>query len=88
MGEGRGIYSVAMFHVAADDISFAATFCKSHFSLILSQLVSASKPMVLKLIFGFEADFCFLASVTSLALTFIHPEKSQVALILLYFFPK
>ena len=28
MGEGRGIYSVAMFHVAADDISFAATFLK------------------------------------------------------------
>ena len=28
MGEGRGIYSVAMFHVAADCISFAATFLK------------------------------------------------------------
>ena len=37
---------------------------------------------------GFEADFCFLASVTSLALTFIHPEKSQVALVLLPFLPK
>ena len=36
---------------------------------------------------GFEADFCFLASVTSLALTFIHPEKSQVALAGPHFFP-
>ena len=26
MGEGRGIYSVAMFHVVADCISFATTF--------------------------------------------------------------
>ena len=45
MGEGRGIYSVAMFHVAADDISFAATFFKSHLSLILPRLLSKSNPL-------------------------------------------
>ena len=37
---------------------------------------------------GFEADFCFLASVTSLALTFIHSEKSHGALVMLPFLPK
>lgn len=42
MGEGRGIYSVAMFHIAADVLSFAATFCKSRLSLILSRLLSQS----------------------------------------------
>ena len=34
-----------MFHVAADDISFAATFFKSHLSLILSRLLSKPNPL-------------------------------------------
>ena len=45
MGEGRGIYSVAMFHLAADDISFAATFFKSpltHFVAASLQIEPAS----------------------------------------------
>ena len=47
------IFFVNITHVAADGISSEATFCKSSLSLILSQLLSASKPMVLKLIFAF-----------------------------------
>jgi len=43
---GRGFKSRHSDHVAADDISFAATFLfKSHFSLILSQLLSKSNPL-------------------------------------------
>ena len=54
---GRGFKSRHSDHVAADDISFAATFLsKSHFSLILSQLLSKSNPLTLDfdLVFLFE----------------------------------
>ncbi len=38
--------------------------------------------------YGFEFAFYILASVTSLALTFVHSEKSQAALVLLPFLSK
>ena len=43
MGEGRGIYSVAMFHVGASDISLAPTFFKSQGALILLPLLLREK---------------------------------------------
>ena len=47
------------YHVAADDISFAAAFLsKSHFSRILSQLLSKSNPLAL----GFDLVFLFRES--------------------------
>ena len=46
MGEGRGIYSVAMFHVGASVISLAPTFFfKSQSALILLLLLSKSNPL-------------------------------------------
>ena len=51
----REFESLHLRHVAADDISFAATFCKSHFSLILSQLLSESNPLTL----GFDSVFYY-----------------------------
>ena len=45
MGEGRGIYSVAMFHVAANDISFAAIFLQKHLSLMQVLLFSKLPPL-------------------------------------------
>ena len=42
MGEGRGIYSVAMFHVGASYISLAPTFFKSQSALM--PLLLLSKP--------------------------------------------
>ena len=40
-----GFESHYPYHVAADDISFAATFFKSHLSLILPRLLSKSNPL-------------------------------------------
>ena len=50
-----GIFFVNASHVAADGISFAATFCKSHLSLILSRLLSESNPLTL----GFDSVFYY-----------------------------
>ena len=41
MDEGRGIYSVAMFHVVADCVSFATTFS---FSKQTSSLIHSVAP--------------------------------------------
>ena len=54
MGEGRGIYSVAMFHVAADAYRSQRRFFfqnNRHFLLILSQLFSNPKLMASGLFF-------------------------------------
>ena len=42
---GRGFDSPRLHHVAADGISFAAAFCKSHLSLILSRLLPNCDPL-------------------------------------------
>ena len=86
-GEGRGIYSVAMFHVAADAISFAATFFQksplAHFvaaplqtgpaALGSGLVLGGSLRDVLKTVHPFHVG----ASVISLAPTFF--QKSERA---------
>ena len=44
MGEGRGIYSVAMFHVGASCVSLAPTFFKSQSALTPLLLLSNCDP--------------------------------------------
>lgn len=61
MGEGRGIYSVAMFHVGASDISLAPIFYKSQSTLILLLLLSKSQPLAL----GFDLGLCAILDKTS-----------------------
>ena len=46
-GQPCGFNSHYPYHVAADDISFAATFYKSHLSLMLSRLLSKPDPLPL-----------------------------------------
>ena len=45
MGEGRGIYSVAMFHVGASSISLAPTYFISQSALMPLLLLSKSNPL-------------------------------------------
>ena len=45
MGEGRGIYSVAMFHVGASCVSLAPTFFKSQSALTPPLLLSKPDPL-------------------------------------------
>jgi len=45
MDEGRGIYSVAMFHVGASSMSLAPTFFKSQSALMPLLLLSKSNPL-------------------------------------------
>ena len=47
MDEGRGIYSVAMFHVGASFVSLAPTFFKSQSALTPLLLLSKSQPLAL-----------------------------------------
>ena len=69
MGEGRGIYSVAMFHVAADDISFAATFLKvtSH-SFCRSSFPNRTRFAGLRFAFGCKLGNCGFYTVGMLQL--------------------
>ena len=45
MDEGRGIYSVAMFHVGASSISLAPTYFISQSALMPLLLLSKSNPL-------------------------------------------
>ena len=63
MGEGRGIYSVAMFHVGASVISLAPTYFISQSALILLLLLSKSNPLRWASIWFFGTDLKVVASI-------------------------
>ena len=67
MDEGRGIYSVAMFHVGASSISLAPTYFISQSALMPLLLLSKSNPLRWASIWVFSF-FCRIDSVSPPAL--------------------
>ena len=76
MGEGRGIYSVAMFHVGASVISLAPTYFISQSALILLLLLSKSQPLTLGCDLVLGANLAAAASI----LVWVPPPKGGFTL--------
>ena len=86
---GRGFESLQPYHVAADAISFAAAFFKSHRSLILSRLLSKPQPLCWVAVWSlvqtcscrifFVVAIQLVASVVSLAASFFHFIPKRIA---------
>ena len=74
MGEGRGIYTVSMFHVVADCISFATTFFTKVISHSFRRSSSPNRTRCAGLRFGFG---CKPEAAASIVLGCSNPLKTQ-----------